>query len=120
MPYIKSRESTSSKAATQLSEMRTITSQLTELELENYQVSQHNAELATEVLRLADLALHRGGELTDKTHFKSEIAGLEHEVKMSRQRWKVIKGVTSAVVAGSGIDWARDERLRELVLDSAE
>lgn len=48
---------------------------------------------------------------------EGEIATLEHQVRASRQRWRVMKGAASAIVAGSGIEWVRDERLRDLVLD---
>lgn len=48
------------------------------------------------------------------------MARLQGELKASRQRWKVMKGTASAVVAGSGVDWARDDELREMVLDPEE
>nr|5Z08_D Chain D, Cenp-H [Thermothielavioides terrestris NRRL 8126] len=41
----------------------------------------------------------------------------EAEMKSNRRRWRIMKGAASAIVAGSGIDWVRDERLRDLVLD---
>lgn len=49
-----------------------------------------------------------------------EIARLEAELKGSRQRWRVVKGTASAIVAGSGVDWARDAELRDIVLDPVE
>lgn len=50
----------------------------------------------------------------------AEIAGLEAEVRARRQRWRVLKGTASAIVAGSGVDWARDTDLMNIVLDPAE
>ncbi|EPE09231.1 hypothetical protein F503_07007 [Ophiostoma piceae UAMH 11346] len=47
----------------------------------------------------------------------SELSQLRASVKASRQRWKLIKGAASAIVVGSGVDWARDAALLEIVLD---
>ena len=45
---------------------------------------------------------------------------LARSVTRSRRIWKTRKGVASAVVAGSGVDWAADPVLREIVLDPEE
>ena len=45
---------------------------------------------------------------------------LEASAKASRQRWRVLKSLVSGVVVGSGADWARDEELRDMVLDSED
>lgn len=42
---------------------------------------------------------------------------LEGRLAASEQKWRVIKGTASAVVAGSGVDWARNPELRDVVLD---
>lgn len=47
----------------------------------------------------------------------ASLRSLEAEMKRSRWTWRVTKGITSGVVAGSGVDWGRDEALCELVLD---
>jgi hypothetical protein len=49
---------------------------------------------------------------------RAQLDELEESLKVSRQRWRIMKGTASAVVAGSGVDWARDAALRELVLDT--
>lgn len=72
-------------------------------------------ELAATVLELAERAKEEGNVEDEET--KEEMERLETEVKMSRQRWKVIKGTASAIVAGSGVDWVGDDELREMVLD---
>jgi hypothetical protein len=94
-----------------------ITDELTEVKVEAIQTSQRNVELAAEVLDLAERANRDRAQGVENPETKEEIEGLEREVKASRQRWKVMKGTASAVVAGSGVDWVRDLELRDIVLD---
>lgn len=74
-------------------------------------------ELTAEILRLTEDAEKRRAGETDDPAVQAEMARLEAEMKASRQRWKVMKGTASAVVVGSGVDWSRDEALRDVVLD---
>lgn len=48
-----------------------------------------------------------------------ELGQLRAAVQQSRQRWRLIKGTASAIVAGSGVDWAREAALCAMVLDPA-
>lgn len=73
--------------------------------------------MAAEVLTLAHAADQNKAESTDDPAVMEEMSRLEKELKTSRQRWKVMKGTASAVVAGSGIDWVKDAELRDIVLD---
>jgi len=36
---------------------------------------------------------------------------------MAKKRWRIMKSVVAAIIAGSGVDWARNNDLRNLVLD---
>jgi len=49
---------------------------------------------------------------------RQQLDELEDEMKINRQRWRIMKGTVSATIAGSGIDWARDTKLLEIVLDN--
>ncbi len=94
--------------------------QLVELEAESRRVKRENVDLAAEVVRLAERSRNHEVEGIDNTGPKKQIAGLEHEVKARRQRWRVMKGTASAIVLGSGVDWDREPRLRDMVLDLAD
>jgi hypothetical protein len=100
--------------------MQTARGSLAKLQVEGLHVSQRNTRLATEALQLAEKT--RGQTPTDleSGRYKGGIGILESKVDSSRRRWRVMKGAASAIVAGSGIDWVRDERLRALVLDPPE
>jgi hypothetical protein len=78
-------------------------------------VTRRNVELAGELLQLVDKDSQRAVKPDPRQ--QKEIERLEADVKTSRQKWKLIKGTASAVVAGSGVDWAGDANLRAIVLD---
>lgn len=117
-PCVEQRDMAAAKSAKQSLHLHEAANKMIKLEVENRGISQQNTLLATDVLQLAaDNQGRRRVEDVDDMGLKKEMAEAESELVTSRQRWKVIKGVTSAVVAGSGVDWARDKRLRDMVLD---
>ena len=40
--------------------------------------------------------------------------------KVAKGRWRMMKSVAAAIVAGSGVDWASDPHLLETVLDAED
>jgi hypothetical protein len=80
-------------------------------------VSRRNTELAATMMALAERANRQKKENITDPEMRMKIDELERDLKTSRQRWRLMKGVASGVVAGSGMDWARDEKLRALVLE---
>ncbi|OLN97131.1 hypothetical protein CCHL11_02243 [Colletotrichum chlorophyti] len=117
LPHLISRDNISIALAKTSTEKRKTIDELTEVEAESLRVGRRNMELTAEILRLTEEAEKRKMGETDDPAVQTEIARLGVEVKASRQRWKVMKGTASAIVAGSGVDWARDEVLRNMVLD---
>ncbi|KAL2122600.1 hypothetical protein VTJ04DRAFT_3055 [Mycothermus thermophilus] len=120
LPTIEQRDTAAIRAAQLCSDTLKAKRQLAELERENLTLCQQNVELAQEVLSLEERA-----QIPQQVAFRSstvenEVTSLEREVSTGRRRWKVIKGATSAIVAGSGVDWVRDEHLKTLVLESLD
>ncbi|CAH0049738.1 unnamed protein product [Clonostachys solani] len=76
----------------------------------------HNAELASKLLELVARIDEKKGQQDDSAA-QEALREFEGALAASRRRWRVIKGVTSGLIVGSGIDWARDDRLRDIVLD---
>lgn len=116
LPHLQSRDEVSSTLANQHKEQQQVREELTRTQVEAIQTSRRNVELAATVLELAERA-QKKEEGVEDGETKEEMQRLEKEVKMSRQRWKVIKGTASAIVAGSGVDWVGNDELREMVLD---
>lgn len=75
-----------------------------------------NAELATTMIALAEEANTQRKEDVDDPRARKELDELELAMRSSRRRWRVMKGTASAAIAGSGVDWAREPKLVEIVL----
>jgi hypothetical protein len=86
-------------------------------EVQNMKVMHKNREMTKALLSLAaDVEPYKKNNVKDHT-LKAHIEELEEELKTQRLRWRIIKSVVSNIIAGSGVDWAHDEELRELVMD---
>lgn len=88
------------------------------VEGEHIALARKNAELTKSMLELAEEASKQTKEDIKDPELRAEMDELEEALRVSRQRWRIMKSTTSAVVAGSGVDWVRDLALRELVLDN--
>ncbi len=51
---------------------------------------------------------------------RTRLEGLDREIAEKRRAWRVMKSLVAGVVAGSGVDWAGDDELVELVLDDED
>ncbi|KAL2854852.1 centromere protein H (CENP-H)-domain-containing protein [Aspergillus pseudoustus] len=91
---------------------------LSTLEVENVQLHRTNQELVRELLELTEGDESWREEL-DEPELKQQLAELEADYKKSKARWELMKSVTSAVIVGSGVNWADDENLTALVLDES-
>lgn len=87
------------------------------VESESMLLSRQNVELAAELSILTEQANKHKTSPVENPDQAEEIARLDKDVKASRQRWRVMKATASAIVAGSGVDWAGDDKLRSIVLD---
>jgi hypothetical protein len=91
--------------------------ELTKVESEHIIVARENVELATTMFGLAEeVKSHKKPDIKDPK-IRRQLDELEASMKASRQRWRIMKGTASATIAGSGVDWARDPKLLEIVLD---
>ncbi|KAK4177680.1 centromere protein H (CENP-H)-domain-containing protein [Triangularia setosa] len=117
LSHIEQRDHAAKRTAEHCSALYSAKESFAKVEVEYLETKQQNIELASEALHLA--AENVGQELAsiENVQLKRELDILETQVKTTRQKWRVMKGTASAIVAGSGVDWVRDERLRELVLD---
>ncbi|RDA84630.1 hypothetical protein CP532_5706 [Ophiocordyceps camponoti-leonardi (nom. inval.)] len=118
LPLIERRDEAAVAIAEQASDMETVRRQLTSVHVETARAARHNLELTTELCELADqLRQKQVGSNIDSPGTRGAIEQLKQQVASRRKRWKAIKGVASGVVCGSGIDWADDDNLSNMVLD---
>ncbi|KAK0672784.1 centromere protein H (CENP-H)-domain-containing protein [Cercophora samala] len=120
LSHIEQRDHAARRTAEHCSALRSAKESLAKVEIQYLETKQRNVELASEALHLA--AENVGQEPTNvkNARLQRELVTLETQLKATRQKWRVVKGTASAIIAGSGIDWVRDERLRELVLDDID
>lgn len=117
-PWVEARDEAAHQVAKATAARRRLLDELTRVESETLRATRRNRELAAEMLRLAAEADDgRRGALTEEPAAKDQIEKLEARLAASRQKWRVMKGTASGIVAGSGVDWANDDELRDVVLD---
>lgn len=116
-PYVQERDETSISVAQHADSVTKLRDDLTAVQVQSIRVCRQNMELTSELFALAEQAKQKKAVRVDDPRVQQEIEKLTREVKTSRQRWRVMKGVASGVVAGSGVDWSKDEHLRSIVLD---
>lgn len=80
---------------------------------------EQNKGLASELLGLTAQEISWRDQLDDGAAI-AQMGDIEQEYKKTRAQRDATKSVISALVVGSGVDWARDDRLRNLVLDELD
>lgn len=93
--------------------------ELSELELGNLRINQKNQKLVQELLQLTSSDLSWQDEVKE-AGLKDQLERLEADERKIRANWDVMKSIASAIVVGSGVDWAGDEVLRALVLNEED
>lgn len=117
LPNTEQRDAAASRAVKTCLDLQAAQGRLAELEVQSLGAGRRNIQLASDALRLAGKANKPEPKVVRGGRLEREMAVLEGQVKASHRRWKVMKGAASAIIAGSGVDWVRDERLRNVVLD---
>ncbi|CZT50297.1 uncharacterized protein RSE6_11254 [Rhynchosporium secalis] len=90
--------------------------QLKDIKVQNVKLARENAEMATRMLALADEANVQRKEDIEDLKLRKQLDELEGEMKLSRQKWRIMKETASATVVGSGVVWVDDPKLRDIVL----
>lgn len=102
------------------SDLKSTLDSLLEAETENRIAMKKNQDLASTLLSLAEESKADNRDEFISPEHKRQHADLEEEIKVARSKWIILKSVVSAIIVGSGVDWARDEGLRELVVDEGD
>ncbi|KAF4453852.1 hypothetical protein F53441_3538 [Fusarium austroafricanum] len=116
LPYVERRDDVSISVATQASETNKVWMALTTAQSGTLRKSRENVTSAAELLELAEQVKLKK-QVPPNSRMMQEQEKLEADLKTSKQRWRVMKGVASGIIVGSGIDWVLDDELRDVVLD---
>ena len=93
--------------------------QLSNLEIQNLQINRENQELVRQLLELTKEDSSWREKLEDP-ELLSQLDSFETDLKARKAQWETMKSIASAVVVGSGLNWADDDMLRALVLDESD
>ena len=89
-------------------------------EAENLRVMTQNRVKAITLLDLAkETKLYRSSAI-EASDLKNRLKDIQAQTNIAKTRWRTMKNVVAAVVVGSGIDWATNDQLRDLVLDTED
>lgn len=100
--------------------LATSTRALDAVEQANLVANLKNRELSKTMLGLAEAMKSQSAEDIDDSRLREQIKAVEKELKDSRRRMKTLKGILSSMIVGSGINWAADRSLTELVLEDED
>ena len=89
-------------------------------EQNNIVANQKNRELAQTMLALAEEMKAQSVQDIEDPQLRQRVDAVDKELKDSRRRVKTLKGILSAMIVGSGINWAADEGLTELVMEDED
>jgi small-conductance mechanosensitive channel len=89
-------------------------------ERRNIAANKKNSELSQTLLALAQELKAQKLEDIENPQLRDQVKAVEKELKELRRKTKSLKGLVSGTIVGSGINWADDEVLCELVLDDEE
>ncbi|KAJ6096203.1 hypothetical protein N7486_006949 [Penicillium sp. IBT 16267x] len=93
--------------------------QLSNSKVENLQINRENQELVSQLLELTKQDSSWRERLQD-AKLASQLDELEADLKTSKAKWDTMKNIASAMVVGSGLNWAEDDDLQALVLDESD
>lgn len=86
----------------------------------NIAANDKNKELSKTLLELAEeIKAQSTGNIED-LRLREKVEAVEKSVKESRRRLQTLQGILSGMIVGSGINWAEDEVLRELVMEDED
>jgi hypothetical protein len=86
----------------------------------NLDANEANREISRTLLTLAKEMKVQSTEDINNIKLRDQVNSVEKEVKEARRRMQTLKGILSAMIVGSGINWAVDEVLCELVMDDED
>ncbi|OJJ51560.1 hypothetical protein ASPZODRAFT_57051 [Penicilliopsis zonata CBS 506.65] len=92
---------------------------LSDMEVENMELIEKNRALTQELLGLARQQ-DAWKEGLEDTGLAAQLEGLEKDRRKVQARWEIMQNIASAIVVGSGVNWAENADLRALVLDEED
>ena len=90
------------------------------MKVKNIETMNENREAAQTLMALTKDTQSRDGANAENEDLRNQLEAAKEDVRTARAERQVIKSIVSAIVVESGVDWARDDALCQLVLDSED
>ncbi|KAM3563065.1 hypothetical protein MY1884_001435 [Beauveria asiatica] len=110
LPYIIRRDDASVQVAQGAAQAQDARDALTDVQAETLRACRRNVNLTSKLFELA-------AQLKERKAVDWDGGEEALRVRDEKRKWRTVKGAASGIVAGSGVDWASDEALRDMVLD---
>lgn len=120
LPLINERDVISMVHSSLAAKLSSTLSALAAAEKSNISANEKNKGLAQTLLDLAEETKSQSTEEVEDPKLRAQLQELDSRVQTARRRWRIMKSVVAGMVVGSGINWANDAMLRELVMDDED
>ncbi|KAF2687271.1 hypothetical protein K458DRAFT_361895 [Lentithecium fluviatile CBS 122367] len=120
LPLMTEKDTLSMVHSSLTTKLASITHTLSVTEQGNIDANRANRELSRTLLELAEEMKAQSTEHIQDARLRDQVESVEKDLRQSRRRMRTLKGILSAMIVGSGLNWAADEVLRELVMDDGE
>jgi hypothetical protein len=120
LPLINERDVISMVHSSLAAKLSSKLSALAAAEKSNLSANEKNKELAQTLLDFAEEMKSQSIEEIEDPKLRAQLQELDSRVQMARRRWRIMKSVVAGMVVESGINWANDAMLRELVMDDED
>lgn len=90
---------------------------LSAAEQANMVANRQNRELAQTMVALAEEMKAQSAQDIQDPQLRAQVDAVDQQLRASRRRAKTLQGVLAGMIVGSGINWAADEGLSELVME---
>ncbi|KAL2046359.1 hypothetical protein N7G274_001806 [Stereocaulon virgatum] len=119
-PLIDRRDALSIAHINMSSGLQSILKHTTMVGADHVRTMRQNRELTEILLSLTSKIQARQDQAMADASLRTQVDRARADTAIARKRWRIMKNVVAAIIAGSGVDWARDETLRELVQDDED
>ncbi|KAI4927349.1 hypothetical protein J4E85_005859 [Alternaria conjuncta] len=120
LPLVTENDAVSMIHGSLTSKLASTNKSLSVAEQNNIVANQKNRELAQTMLALAEEMKAQSVQDIEDPQLRQRVDAVDKELKDSRRRVRTLKGILSAMIVGSGINWAADEGLTELVMEDED
>ena len=119
-PLIDRRDALSIAHTNMASSLQSLLQRKSAAAIELLRTMEQNRALTTTLFGLSNKMQAQREEAMADPRLSLQVEQVRADTNIAKKRWRIMKSVVAAVIAGSGVDWAHSDTLRDLVLDSED